>query len=564
MPGIVGITHTHSKKNALRTVKKMQALITHHDFYHSSNAFCDSYIGAAAVTISPGKKQNYHSHHNMITVWFDGELYNRKQIEDSCDCPVSSDAELIGKLVDNGMLHTTVQEIDGIFAAAVYDAAHFRILLITDRYGLKPLYVYRARHELAWASEYKAFTALPSFQVRVDTAAVSDFFRAGCLLDNRTWFRGVSMLEPASLLTFDTLNGTTGLVNYWNPGMRPSLPLSATQDEIVEELGCRFNSAVASRCFKGEKVGVTLSGGLDSRAIFAALPSSYTPVAISFGTKGCADLRIAAEVVQKRKCRHTTFIPSMPDWLRARIPAVWWLECGINIMHLHSIPFLHRMRKMADVMQNGFLGDATIGGGYLNNPFRNEWNTIRNRGRRSIYQGIRLQEIFFTTRLPFFDNRFFDFAMALPKRYRRFSYIYNTMLLHWFPDYFIEIPWQKWGSPITESRIKMRMRVRTKQLSGGALSLLEKTGLFHRSANTVDYIDYTRWMHDSATQVFITELLNSSSAIYPEFISRETAQKTLRRVLRGHDDTERLLRYVTFEIWLQQLFHGTMRQRQWV
>ena len=87
-------------------------------------------------------------------------------------------------------------------------------------------------------------------------------------------------------------------------------------DEVAEELGRLFIDAVNRRCNQ-KGIGVCLSGGLDSRAILAAMPNRQEPIhTITFGKRGCDDIRIASKVAKIKGASHHV-VPAHQEELAA-------------------------------------------------------------------------------------------------------------------------------------------------------------------------------------------------------------------------------------------------------
>ena len=99
------------------------------------------------------------------------------------------------------------ERIDGMAAFALWDGRDKRLFLMRDRFGVKPLYLWRTRTRLAFASEIKAFLKHPGFAVRVNDAALREYFTFQNLFRPHTLFDGVEHLPPASILTVDRDGG---------------------------------------------------------------------------------------------------------------------------------------------------------------------------------------------------------------------------------------------------------------------------------------------------------------------------------------------------------------------
>lgn len=92
-------------------------------------------------------------------------------------------------------------------------------------------------------------------------------------------------------MTFRLAEGRLAQQTYWS--WDEIAPIAGNNPrELADELGTRFRTAVERRTTR--QTGLTLSGGLDSRAILAAMP--HAPKTFTFGRPNSADVRLAALV----------------------------------------------------------------------------------------------------------------------------------------------------------------------------------------------------------------------------------------------------------------------------
>jgi asparagine synthase (glutamine-hydrolysing) len=156
------------------------------------------------------------------------------------------------------------------FALAVWDPRPRRLLLARDRLGTRPLYWWRGGTGLAFASEPAALLACPDVPRRFDAATLGDFLRFGYVPAPATGLRGVHHLPPAHCLVFDAAAGDLdGPRRWWDIPRGPAetgLPLAGWIAQTRDVLA----AAVRARLAGGGRVGVLLSGGIDS-SIIAAL-----------------------------------------------------------------------------------------------------------------------------------------------------------------------------------------------------------------------------------------------------------------------------------------------------
>ena len=186
-------------------------------------------------------------------------------------------------------------DLDGSFALALYDAARKKLVLATDRFSTRTLYWTEAGGSFLFASELKALLGVPWFSPKIDAGAVSECFAYQRILSNRTLLDGVERLPPATILEYDLASGSVKKERYWHPQVDVARrePLSADR---IEAIGKAFHDAVLAR-LPSANIGVSLSGGLDSRVIVAILAAQKRSAATcTTGMEGCTDERLARRI----------------------------------------------------------------------------------------------------------------------------------------------------------------------------------------------------------------------------------------------------------------------------
>ena len=187
-------------------------------------------------------------------------LIDRLQISDSPE-QVSDTRLLLGAYRKWGS--DLLEQLVGSFAFAIWDADCKTLLCARDRFGVKPLYVYRGDDVIAIASEIKAIRSLPFVPVQIDETRVGDFL-CGMHDGERTFFQHVKRVPSAHAMRF-AANGTDSW-RFWR--LDPSRTIDLGSDTAYErrfrEL---FAQAVRCRLRTDGPVGSTLSGGIDSSSV---------------------------------------------------------------------------------------------------------------------------------------------------------------------------------------------------------------------------------------------------------------------------------------------------------
>jgi asparagine synthase (glutamine-hydrolysing) len=192
-----------------------------------------------------------------------------------------------------------IADLNGSFHGLIVDLREQTVILFNDRYGLSRVYYQQSTGGLLFATEAKSLLAVLPASRRFDERGLAEFFSIGCVLQNRSLFNGISLLPPGSLWTFHR-DGRILKRRYFDPTVwEQQSPLdAAAYGERLREVFSR----ITPRYLQGnDRVAMSLTGGLDSRAILAwARPGPGSLPCYTFGGpyRDCADVRIARRLAE--------------------------------------------------------------------------------------------------------------------------------------------------------------------------------------------------------------------------------------------------------------------------
>lgn len=209
-----------------------------------------------------------------LTIAFNGELYNYVEVRDrlreaGASFHTASDTEvLVEALAREGT--TALDGCEGMWAFVTYDARDGSVTLCRDRFGEKPLYLYRdGEGGLYFGSEVKAITALLGRKLPVNVQHLYRYMVNGykdLFKDSETYFEGLSQLGPGELLTIGA-GGAESQRWYWNPSFTPGDELS--YEESVAGTRERLIRAVEVRLRADVPLAFCMSGGVDSLSLIS-------------------------------------------------------------------------------------------------------------------------------------------------------------------------------------------------------------------------------------------------------------------------------------------------------
>lgn len=261
------------------------------------------------------------------TVCYNGEVYNflelRRELEGLGHSFVStSDTEVVLKAFSQWG-PDCVQQLNGMFAFAVWNASEKNLCLFRDRMGVKPLYYYNYNGVFAFASELKALHAGLHGRLEIDQTALGEFLHYGYISAPRSIYSHVCKLEPGHWLKV-TADHTVENHCYWSfIDFKPTAHPHLSESRFIDRLEELMTDAFTKRLIADVPVGVFLSGGVDSSLVTSILAKqTRTPIktfTIGFKEKSYDESVWAGKIARHLGTEHTEEIVT-PDHAREIIP----------------------------------------------------------------------------------------------------------------------------------------------------------------------------------------------------------------------------------------------------
>ena len=303
MPGVVGIISQEPPEDCRRRLAAMVRSMCHEPSYEF--ATCEApqmgvYAGVVAHPGSFGATESGANPGGAIDLVLAGEYFGEPR------------GSLLQRYEQAG--ESAIVELNGLFSGLIIDRRHSRALLFNDRYGVERVYVHQDEHATSFASEAKALLCvLPSTRA-FDDEGVAQFLTFGCPIEGRTLFRGIRLLEGGSLWTFEGRSCRKRA--YFTASEWESQPALSAED-FQSEFESTFKRALPRYVAGESRIGISLTGGLDTRMIMACLPAlSPPPICYTFaGLQGkTLDVRIAERVASECGLEHQV-LRIAPDFL---------------------------------------------------------------------------------------------------------------------------------------------------------------------------------------------------------------------------------------------------------
>jgi asparagine synthase (glutamine-hydrolysing) len=308
MPGITGFIKSSPSETDLSLLGQMLGCMKHEPFY-TSGTCASRELGASAAWVSADVSQpcGGWNHSKDVALLFSGEVFSGFSSPQSNGGSGEQDTlqHLIALYEKSGP--GFLKELNGWFSGLLLDLRKHLAILFNDRYGLGRVYHHQAPGAFFFSSEAKSLLKVLPETRQLDPRGLGEWLSCGCVLQNRTLFRGIELLPPGSIWTFST-DGKLTKGRYFDPASWESLPALAP-DEYCDRLKDTFPRILKPYLNGNRPVGMSLTGGLDGRMIMSWSPRGpgelpcYT---FNGQFRDCADVRIARKVARACGQSHQT------------------------------------------------------------------------------------------------------------------------------------------------------------------------------------------------------------------------------------------------------------------
>jgi asparagine synthase (glutamine-hydrolysing) len=416
MCGFVGVFDLKIKDMELRTtVLKMSKKLRHRGPDWSGIFDCEKAILAherLSIIDPRSGRQPLYSKDNNLVLAVNGEIYNhqviRRQYEDSYEFMTHSDCEVILPLYrDKGP--SFLEEMNGIFAFALYDREKDCYFIARDHIGIVPLYMGWDQHgNFFVASELKALEGVCN--------KIQEFLPGHYLYSKdgemRRWYKRDWM-------------------DYEAVENRPT---------SVDDLRSALEAAVHRQLMSDVPYGVLLSGGLDS-SVVSSVAKKYAPKRIetddqmdawwpqlhsfAVGLKDSPDLAAAKKVSEHIGTIHHEIHFTVEEGLDAVRDVIYHIETyDVTTVRASTPMYLMArvIKSMGVKMVLSGEGADEIFGGYLYfhkapDPRAFHEETVRKLNKLHLYDCLRANKSLAAWgvegRVPYLDKEFLDVAMRL-------------------------------------------------------------------------------------------------------------------------------------------------------
>lgn len=321
MCGITGWLYPPGTEPAPDALARMAQTIRHRG-PDDEGFFRDAATGVALahrrlsiIDLSAASHQPMVDAASGVVLAYNGELYNFQALRTELQAlghafHSSGDTEvLLRAWLQWGV--DCLPRLAGMFALALWDPRSATLHLARDAMGMKPLYIAPLQGGVAFASEVKAFGALPGFTPRLDPFGLQQFLEFGYIFDGvGTSLQGVEKVLPGQRLALRA-GKVAERVTWFTPPAPDAADARGEADRLAE-LTATLGQVVAQHLIADVPVGLLLSGGLDSSVVaaLAARGGPLTTVCMGFGDSDVDERAHARQVAQHIGSHHVDVLIS--------------------------------------------------------------------------------------------------------------------------------------------------------------------------------------------------------------------------------------------------------------
>lgn len=581
-------------KRMFEIIPSPEPLIIHHWIAKKGNAGFGTIHPARIV----GSRHFAEDVSNGVLCVFDGIIYRDINAHEDTLVESNGAAVLLEQYLKSGIECLT--KINGSFNVAWWSERTRSLVLANDKFGQRPLFWGIRNGTLVFASMFARIMATGILSSEIDVEGFADLLSYEYILGEKTLFKDVHTLPPASYLTYK--GNKISIQQYWR--LDHVEPRGKYDKRRLDELENIFKIAVKRSIRPDITCAIPLTGGLDSRCILAAAINQKLPfITYTMGQPDSTDVIIAQKIAHQIGVQHIFELISpdiLSDWL---VPMVLHQGGTIATLHSHpcralysSPPFdalipgigsdparrfwispaelnIQDLTTAQKLLRRKLLGKKKPQ--YLDRLWRPEFKTIglhttkehihnillgynskdslatrmdyfflHERNRKFLNKAILIVRPIMDVYLPYFDHQWIKAIVSIPISERITNRIQVDLIKRLCPE-ILDFPYAKNLLPLSTPLWKTDMVKYYREMKRRAY---QKLGFVYHGYTEVPITYYSRWSREKMRSTLV-ELLYKPNAAFRAYLQWETVEALLNQHFSGEEDWEPLVAALTvFEI----------------
>ena len=284
----------------------------------------------------------------------------------------NNDAEYCLHLYEE-MGEDAFKELNGSFCITIYNLGTHEFLLVNDRFSSYPIFYYLTdKSKLLFGTQLSCILQSSEVPRELNITSIFEFFTFQKVLGTKTFYKDIKTLPPATVLYYRDSN--IYLDTYWKMKYKKE---NHSEKYYVDTLAKALKKSVERRVGGDQRLGILLSGGLDSRTVLAA--SDKKIVCFTVGDFKNREFKIAKRIAKAKGCKHIFLKRNLNHYANLVDTAVEIGDGMYMFAHAHNIGFFNEIRKECDILLHAFAFDTLFKGLHLptvSNKTSMEFDTI--------------------------------------------------------------------------------------------------------------------------------------------------------------------------------------------
>jgi asparagine synthase (glutamine-hydrolysing) len=370
MPGIVGLITKMPREWAQPQLERMVKPLCHEADY-TVGTWVDEvqgiYVGWTVRKNSFADGMPLHNEKGDVCLIFSGEEFSDpgtalRLRERGHSLEVDGPSYLLHLYEESP--EAFLSRLNGKFHGLLIDRTQGTTTIFNDRYGMHRLYYHDSKEAFYFSAEAKAILAVRPELRTIDPRGLGEFISCGCVLENRSLFNNIYVLPPSS--AWDFREGSLARKDlYFDPKeWEEQDPLEP--ESYYQELRKVFSQILPRYLTGTQRIGVSLTGGLDSRIIMAwwkAQPGSVPCYTFRGMYHACQDLLISQQVAKVCEQPHQEilvgqeFLSHFPEFAER---SIYLTDACVDVSRSPVLYVNERVAKIAPVRMTGNYGSEIL------------------------------------------------------------------------------------------------------------------------------------------------------------------------------------------------------------
>jgi len=370
MCGLVGILNKDKNKQVDKCLLEKMTMSISHRGPDDFGIYINGNIGLGHRRLSILDLES--GHQPMLdlqrerAIVYNGEIYNYLDLRSDLKknghvFKTNCDTEVLLQLIDFEN-NQYLENLNGMFAFALWDQKKRSLLLGRDRLGIKPLYYIDLDDVFIFSSEIKALLHYPGISREVNSDKVFEYIAYRGIAGTETIYKNIFQVPPGHIAKLNPFNYELKFEKYWQEGVLKDVhDYTSHKDDYIEQFLEIFYDAVKIRLISDVPVGTFNSGGVDSSLVSAIVRENKQDVLHTFSAgfnEDSHDERQYANIVANQlNSTHHTIVMNQYEYSDALEETLWFLEEPIN--HAHSVQILNLSRLAKEFVTVVLTGEGS-------------------------------------------------------------------------------------------------------------------------------------------------------------------------------------------------------------